>query len=66
MTLHLFREGLDSLLKDLVLSEEGAERWEKVRRVVFFFWQLRLFRVFVGVLFFSLSLLGTGDDTKTD
>ena len=30
----LFREGLDSLLKDLVLSEEGALRWEKTRRVV--------------------------------
>ena len=27
----VLREGLDSLLKDLVLSEESAERWEKVR-----------------------------------
>jgi len=28
------REGMDSLLKDLVLSEESALRWEKTRRVV--------------------------------
>ena len=30
----VLREGLDSLLKDLVLSEESAERWEKVRWVM--------------------------------
>ena len=30
----MLREGMDSLLKDLVLSEESAVRWEKARRAV--------------------------------